>query len=107
VPALSGAAGEEDARSDERANADADAPSPPRRLQQNEAFRKELGNPQFVDAVLYRQQFNHWRFNAPNRMADALRLFEQQAQAAKDAASAAGAEAAATAEIANNPNVEG
>jgi hypothetical protein len=48
---------------------------------------------------LYRQQFNHWRFNAPNRMADALRLFEQQAQAAKDAASAAGAEAAATAEI--------
>jgi hypothetical protein len=77
-----------------QANADADAPSPPHRFQQNEAFRKELGNPQFVDAVLYRQQFNHWRFNAPNRMADAMRLFEQQAQAAKDAASAAVTEAA-------------
>jgi mediator of RNA polymerase II transcription subunit 31 len=66
-------------------------------LLQSESFRKELANPQFVDAVLYRQQFNHWRFHASNRWSESMRRFEQQAQAAKDAAAAAEAAAASAA----------
>lgn len=53
--------------------------------QQTEAFRKELANPQFIDSVLYRQQFNHWRFDQANRMRQAMRLLEEQARAAKQA----------------------
>jgi len=52
-------------------------------VQQTEAFRKELANPQFIESVLYRQQFNHWRFDQANRMKQAMRLLEEQARAAQ------------------------
>ena len=35
--------------------------------------------------MLYRQQFNHWRFDQANRMRQAMRLLEEQARAAKQA----------------------
>jgi len=62
--------------------------------QQAESFRKELGNPQFIDAVLYKQQFNHWRFHQSNRMQEAMLQLEEAANVTK--AATAAAEAATT-----------
>jgi hypothetical protein len=66
-------------------------------VQQQESFRKELGNAQFIDNVLYKQQFNHWRFHQSNRMQEAMLQLENAANQAKaDAATATTATTATT-----------
>ena len=52
---------------------------------QDERFRQQLGNAHYVENVLVRQQFNHWRYYELNRQNEAFLALEEEAAAAKSA----------------------
>ena len=45
----------------------------------DERFRQQLGNAQYVENILMRQQFNHWRYYELNRMNEAFLQLEKEA----------------------------